>query len=83
MTLQAGDVVLVRFPFTDLTAMKLRSAVVLAIPILAFTLDRNARARPGAEGERGCQRRLREDLEERSRKDEVVLDLVVGGPRHH
>ena len=64
-------------------AAALRQLYVFTIPILAFTLDRNARARPGAEGERGCQRRLREDLEERSRKDEVVLDLVVGGPRHH
>jgi len=30
MTLRAGDTVLVRFPFTDLTATKLRPAVVLA-----------------------------------------------------
>lgn len=31
MTAQPGDVVLVRFPFTDLTTTKLRPAVVLAI----------------------------------------------------
>jgi len=30
MTAQPGDVVLVRFPFTDLTTTKLRPAVVLA-----------------------------------------------------
>ena len=52
VTAQPGVVVLVRFPFSDLSSSKLRPAVVLAVPLNSQSfasggLGRESVARPG------------------------------------
>jgi hypothetical protein len=70
-TLAAGQVVLVHFPFSDLTASKLRPAVV-EVGAIHYGADRQQ------SGEEKTQHTVREELRRRCWKEEDLPGLPKG-----